>query len=229
MTEKWINAFIDVGVEHIDFVDYQFKKHNIHEYIISHETKPRDHFHLVGFTTRKNWDNTMKTFLDKFDLRTKRAKGVVGGKVKYGTDNKPVSWIDNLKSYVLKQTKGDFSTVRSSNIDSDALMKYYEKSYEKEEKKKIVQELHEHLEETFDFNFTYNNGNTPPQYHDQRRMDQIQTNIFNLKLDIINYLRINTDINMCRSNLSSYTQYHLKHTAKLEPHLKNLFIYYNCH
>jgi len=221
MTEKWINAFIDVGVEHIDFIDYQFKKHNIHEYIISHETEPRDHYHLVGFTTRKNWDNTMKTFLDKFDLRTKRAKGVVGGKVKYATDNRVVNNIERLKSYVLKQSKGDMSTVRSQNIDADALMKYYENSYEKTKKKKLHEQVFEDIEKQSNFpkfenymndNFesTGNNGFKIINY---------------LRLIIINYLRIKTDVNMCRSNINSYTQYFIKHTEHYDENAKDKLIY----
>ena len=221
MESKWINAWIDVAYteENIEFIAHQFNEHNIDEYIISHETDPRDHYHLVGFTNRKNWDNTMKTFIDRWSLRTKRGTGKIGGKVKYGTDSRPVSHIEKLKSYILKQTKGDFTTVRSKNINTDELMKLYEQSYEKKEKKKLFQLVFESFEITY----------SEPEGWDRNKFEfesqYYKYQIKYIKLQIINYLRT-TDTNMCRSNIDSYTQYCIKKTQHIPDMDKSLWIYY---
>lgn len=222
MEQKWITAWIDTTAEHIEFIENQFLKYNIEEYLISHESKPKHHFHLVGFTNRKNWDNMMKTFIEKFDLRTKRKKGVVGGVVKYGTLNEPIKQIDKLKAYMLKQTNGDFSSVRSKNLDASALLALYETSYEKKEKKKIYEEIHEYLESTYskEINLLFKTDEYSGNHID------IKLNIIKkIKLKIINYLRTTTDINMCRSNIMSYTQYHLKKTIHYSDEDKDELIY----
>lgn len=220
---KWINAFADITKEHIDFIEEKMKYYHIEEYLISYEDDPRPHFHLMGFTYRKNWDNFMKTLVEKFNLRTKREKGKRGGKVKYGTDNDPVKNLENFKSYCLKQTKGDLSGVRAANINQDELLKYYENSYEKTQKKKIYEEIHEDIEQNFyskEVNLTYSVNEFTGEHYDKK------FNIIKkLKLYIINYLRINTDINMCKSNVNSYTQYHLKKTNKYTEYDKDELIY----
>jgi len=207
---------------HAPTSEYQYledtlQEYNIGNYLIGHEISPYEHYHfLVEMTTADYHLFAERVFRKKFKLRG-RAKD--GNPRQYGKI-KNIEDLEKLKSYTIKD--GNYR----SNMPEQDVAKYFETSYKKTEKKKIYEEISEHLEENYDFIFTYSNkyAQTTEMHYEENQHQYIK-NIRNIKLNIINYLRINTDINMCKSNINSYTQFFLKKTTKLQDEQKNLIIY----
>lgn len=224
---KWNTSSADIPrtQENLDFVEYKIKeKYCIEEYLIASETDPKDHFHLVGFTTKQNWDNFIKCLVEKFNLR--RTDGKRGGKNFYATLNKPIDTIERLKIYCTKQCEGNTENMRSS-LDYDTLMAYYEQSFIKNNKKKLDEEVHEFLETTYEkeVNLTFRTLKS-----DMTQIDIKHEIIKNLRMKIINYLRLKK-IKSNKSSINNYIQHHLYNTTKyLEYDIDNLIYtlhYYN--
>lgn len=220
---RWNTSSCDIPrtQENLDFVEKQLKtKYYVDEYLIASENDPKDHFHLIGFTTKKNWDNFIKSLVEKYKLRTTTK----GGKRKYATLSAPIQNLEKLQIYCTKQSEGNTEFLRS-NLETSELMAFYEKSFKKNEKKKLAQEVHEALEEQHKY---------PDLIEEQSQYAKtgltqyinIMEILIKIKLNIINYLRTSTDSNMCRSNILSYTQYHLKHTEHFLDEEKDILIYY---
>ncbi len=207
---------------HAPTTEYQYleetlQEYEIGQYLIGHETSPYQHYHfLVEMTTDDYHLFAERVFRKKYKLRGRATKDNPRqyGKIKH------IDTLENLKSYTIKD--GNYR----SNMPEQDVKKIFEKSYQKQEKKKIYEEIAEHMEANFEFNFTYSNKYAQTtEMHYEENQHQYRKNIQNIKLYIINYLRINTDINMCRSNINSYTQFFLKKTMKLQDDQKNLIIY----
>jgi len=190
----------------------KLKEYDIGSYLIGYETEPYEHTHFLVQMTTANYHNFSKSlFKDKYNLRGQARNGLPR---QYGKLKK-IEDLEKMASYTIKS--GNIK----SNMPQDEINKYFEKSFIKKEKQKLHQEVFEHLENKniIDFKLTELSGK---QYMEQMPYHEI---IRQIKLLIINYLRINTDINMCRSNINSYTQYYLKHTKNFEETEKNNLIY----
>lgn len=190
----------------------KLKEYDIGSYLIGYETEPYEHTHFLVQMTYSNYHNFSKSlFKDKYHLRGQARGGLPR---QYGKLKK-IEDIEKMASYTIKS--GNIHT----NMPQDEVDKYFEKSYLKKEKKKLHQEVFEHLEtkKIFDYKLNELGGK---QYIEQMPYYEI---IRQIKILIINYLRINTEVNMCRSNINSYTQYYLKHTTSFDETEKNNLIY----
>lgn len=189
----------------------KLKEYDIGSYLIGYETDPYEHTHfLVQMTTESyhNFSNTV--FKKKYNLRGQARNGLPR---QYGKLKK-IEDLQKMASYTIKS--GNIK----SNMPQDEVNKYFEKSFIKEEKKKMHQEVFDAIEQKSHYPF-------------QSYMDEFQESsgnngykiIIKIKEYIINYLRINTDINMCRSNVNSYAQYFIKHTKHYEDAHKDKLIF----
>ncbi|AXH75985.1 MAG: putative replicase [Circoviridae sp.] len=218
--EIWQTAFADVerSQENLDFVEkLMTSNYNIEEYLIGSETEPRHHFHIVAKTTKKAFKCLLKKLATDFNLFTHTK----GGLRKYGVDKKRVMDLTQCLIYCTKQSEGDTDNLRAS-YDEDELIAYFNKSYIVTAKKKIYEEVHEYLEELHE--------KTSPS---TISVDSITGNnidiklsiLKQLKMDIIGYLRVNTTINISRSNVMLYLQHHIKHTIRYNDIQKDELIY----
>jgi len=216
MSPTFIAFMCHAPTSEYQYLEDTLQEYNIGNYLIGHEISPYEHYHfLVEMTTADYHLFAERVFRKKFKLRG-RAKD--GNARQYGKI-KNIEDLEKLKSYTIKD--GNYR----SNMPEQDVAKYFETSFKKAEKKKIYEEISEYLEENFQFNFTYDTFLGEAKYYEEKRMTQFQKNIYQIKLNIINYLRINTDINMCRSNINSYTQFFLKKTSMLSDYQKDQLIF----
>lgn len=207
-TKQWITTSCDIPttIANLNFVEKHLtEKYFVDEYIIAMENDPKEHIHFVGFSEKKNWTNFVKSLVDKYKLTTSGH----GGQRKYATLSKPIHTIERLKIYVTKQSEGNFDDTIRSNLKEEELEKLFALSFKKKEKQKINEEIHEFLEEHdmySETNLTYHINS-----HGEKVCDKYQI-ILKLKKIIINYLRTRTDMNISRTGVMSYAQYHLRKT-----------------
>lgn len=194
-----------------DSIISKLKEYEIGSYLIGYENEPYEHYHfLVQMTTATYHTFSKSLFKDKYNLRGQARNGLPR---QYGKLKK-IEDLEKMASYTIKS--GNIT----SNMPQDEIDKYFSKSFQKTEKKKLYQEVFENIEskqciEILRFMDSYGqpSGNNIPKI------------IKNIKLLIINYLRINTDINMCRSNVLSYTQFFFKNTSHYSSDEKDELIY----
>ena len=189
------------------------QEYDIGSYLIGYENEPYEHTHfLVQMTTQSyhNFSNTI--FKKRYNLRGQARNGLPRQYAKL----KKIEDLSKMASYTIKS--GNIKT----NMPQDEVDKYFANSFKKEEKKKLYQEVHEYLETTYTkkINLIYE-----VMEHTKEHIDIKWRIIRKIKLNIINYLRTRCDINMCRSNVNSYTQYHIKHTVHYQDYDKDELIY----
>lgn len=190
--------------EHFNYLESTLQEYNIGQYLIGYEASPYDHYHfLVQMSSDDYHLFAERVFRKKFKLRGRASNNQPR---QYGKLKK-IEDFQKLASYTIKD--GDFK----SNMPESDVQKYFEQSFKKQEKKKIYQELFENIENSYE-----------PQYIAEYnpQLKEINKNIILL---IINYLRTTTDINMCRSNVLSYTQFFLKNTSHYSSQQKDELIY----
>lgn len=189
----------------------KLQEYDIGSYLIGYENEPYEHTHfLVQMTTDSyhNFSNTV--FKKKYNLRGQARNGLPR---QYGKLKK-IEDLEKMASYTIKS--GNIK----SNMPQDEVNKYFEKSFQKKEKQKMHLQVFEAIEQKSHYPF-------------QSYMDEYSESsgnngykiIIKIKEYIINYLRINTDINMCRSNVNSYAQYFIKHTKHYEDAHKDKLIF----
>lgn len=194
-----------------NYLETTLQEYNVGQYLIGHESTPYEHYHfLVQMSSDDYHLFAERVFRKKYKLRGRATKD---NPRQYGKLKK-IEDLEKLKSYTIKD--GNYR----SNMPEQDVKKYFENSFKKIEKKKIYQEIFETIElekpiEIIRFmdDYARPTGNN---------MKQIIKKIILL---IINYLRINTDINMCRSNVLSYTQFFFKNTSHYSPSEKDELIY----
>lgn len=210
------NAFI-AFMCHAPLTDYNYleetlQEYNIQQYLIGYEASPYEHYHfLVQMSTSDYHLFAERVFRKKYKLRGRaiQDKPRQYGKIKNIED------LEKLKSYTIKD--GNYR----SNMPQQDVQKYFENSFKKADKQKLIQQVAEAIEEIEQEYIPY-----VPSASWESEGAYIRTQLKYIKLLIINYLRINTDINMCRSNINSYTQYYLKTTKHLEEKDKSLYLYH---
>jgi hypothetical protein len=200
------------SLDRYDYLEQTLQEYNIGQYLIGYEASPYEHYHFLAQMTTADYHLfSERVFRKKLKLKGRATKD---NPRQYGKVKK-IEDLEKMKSYTLKD--GNYR----SNMPEQDVAKYFENSYKKEEKKKVYEQVKEHLDESLDQILTW-------MYSDiySNEPDYIRSQLKYIKLNIINYLRITTDINMCRSNINSYTQYFLKHTSLLEDTEKDKFLYY---
>lgn len=204
-----------------DFLESTLQEYNIHRYLIGYEASPYSHYHVLVQMTNEDYHRfAERVFRKKFKLR---GKAINGNPRQYGKIKK-IDDLEKMKSYTVKD--GNYR----SNMPESEVQQYFANSFKKEEKKKMYQEIFEHCEQQFILEGELPDSNkyayTDEQHYDQ--YPQLYSKCIKIiKTYIINYLRIYTDINMCRSNIMSYTQYFIKHTKQIESDTKkNNLIYH---
>lgn len=128
-------CFFDLPVTEFDNLENKLKSYDIGHYAIAHETKPRDHFHLIWESTEQVSNNFRKVIVEKYKLRRKGR----GGKVNYGKV-KDLRDAERMLVYTLKD--GNFR----SNYDPEILHEYFKQSFKKEDRKHNLELLVEHLD-----------------------------------------------------------------------------------
>lgn len=180
------------------------QEYDIGSYLIGYEKEPYEHTHfLVQMTTQSyhNFSNTI--FKKRYNLRGQARNGLCR---QYGKLKK-IEDLSKMASYTIKS--GNIKT----NMPQDEVDKYFANSFKKEEKKKVYQEIFEQLEQTYEREYIAEYNPCLPLITKK------------IILLIINYLRTKTDINMCRSNVLSYTQFFIKNTNHYDPSEKDQLIY----
>jgi len=180
------------------------QEYDIGSYLLGYETEPYEHTHfLVQMTTQSyhNFSNTI--FKKRYNLRGQARNGLPR---QYGKLKK-IEDLSKMASYTIKS--GNIKT----NMPQDEVDKYFANSFKKEEKKKVYQEIFEELEKTYEREYIAEYNPCLPLITKK------------IILLIINYLRTKTDINMCRSNVLSYTQFFIKNTSHYDPSEKDQLIY----
>ena len=190
--------------DHYDYLETTLQEYNIGQYLIGYEASPYEHYHfLVQMTSSDYHLFSERVFRKKLKLRgrAQQDKPRQYGKLKLIED------FNKLASYTIKD--GNFR----SNMPEQDVQQYFENSFKKEEKKKIYEEIFINIENSYE-----------PQYIAEYnpQLKEINKKIILL---IINYLRTTTDINMCRSNVLSYTQFFLKNTSHYSSSEKDELIY----
>ena len=199
--------------EHFKYLESTLQEYNIGQYLIGYESTPYEHYHfLVQMSSDDYHLFAERVFRKKFKLRGRASNNQPR---QYGKLKK-IEDFNKLASYTIKD--GDFK----SNMPETDVQKYFEQSFKKEEKKKLMVQCAEAIELTDTQHYAWTNSNA----HFQHESEYIKYNLKYIKLLIINYLRITSDINMCRSNIMSYTQYYLKTTQNLEETQKDKYLYY---
>lgn len=204
--------------DHYDYLETTLQEYNIGQYLIGYEASPYEHFHfLVQMTSADYHKYSERVFRKKLKLKGRwYTIGNQNFPRQYGKVTK-IEDLEKMKSYTIKD--GNFR----SNMPKQDVDKYFENSYKKEEKLKVYDLIKIHMDATITELQPYRFNDNQPY---ETEADYIKKQLKYLKLLIINYLRINTDINMCRSNINSYTHYFLKHTTVLEDKEKDIFLYY---
>jgi len=204
----------------------KLQEYDIGSYLIGYETDPYEHTHFLvqmTTTTYHNFANTV--FKKKYNLRGQARHGLPR---QYGKLKK-IEDLEKMASYTIKS--GNIK----SNMPQDEVNKYFEKSFKKQEKQKMHLQVFEAIEQKSHYPFQeymneYEYSKCKSMLQQKKDYTISSDNngykiIINIKQYIINYLRINTDINMCRSNVNSYAQYFIKHTKHYEDAHKDKLIF----
>lgn len=198
--------------DHDEHIRVLTEEYEIGYYLIGYESEPYSHYHFVVQMTPETYHNYSKHyFKDKYNLRGK----AVNGKCRQYGKLKEIKDLEKCKAYSIKD--GNIE----SNMPQDEIQSYFDKSFKKKEKKKLYDEVHDHLEIQGHIPFNINRESYEGKL---TLISQEQLIIKQIQLYIINYLRT-TEVNMCRSNIMSYTQYHFKKTSHYEEYQKNELIY----
>jgi len=200
--------FIDVKVEHFDYVENKTKEYNIEEYLIAHEQynrkgEEKPHFHFIVYTDKKNLTNLVKHFVEKFNLRN--TSGKRGGIRHYGTNgNKPIHDIEKYRTYCCKD-----KNVRS-NLTEEQLNKYIEKSFQKQDKDVLLYKSYQYIEEHYK---PRPENCTLPEYEYQQRQSWDRQAIIDLRHTVLDFC-LETNYKITKATIDNFILHYLREKHK---------------
>lgn len=212
---EWRTFCFDSKEDKFDYIE-ELVKTKTDQYLISHETLDKKglfkpHFHILYYIGRKASNALVKKVVEDLSLRAK--SGSHGGKRKYASLNKniPQSEINLFLTYLLKE--GNY---RSNGIDHELLSELQAKSFIKTQQSQYREQLYAHLDEKNIFKDFKNIYETASDEVYNRLKSIIiifcinnnHQLTYNLKSQIINYLRITPLLEVCaKSHLLTHLIY----------------------